>query len=495
MQRLVKVNLLVLIMLALFASATYSQGIEVDTCQNLSEFPAFEREQDATEVEQIYQQINIERLKLGLSAYGYNQSLALTADALAADITAKPTSVAIPEVSVGDPISQSVLKASGYEVWEDTNEYIVETTRSVHDFNSEDIDEIVDTLFGFDGSAGIVQDNAQTMLTSLTYREIGIAVKSRPASAQKVVVVMVGARANELPVVINFGGKRIQEREMVLSFHNENNRPQGSAIPPILGRVLRMELSNPNGGEPNAVNWQQICAWNPSDFQAGAAIDVTVKYIDLNNQEVTTLASQWLPSGEPPVVEPVGPTDTPTPTLTPTPSDTPDGPTPSDTPDIPTPAPESTLIVRCFDKDDSCDEVSPPLANGRLDIAGINYPDDPEKTRHVEISGCGNHTGVACGWWTFLEHGYDYTACEALTFDAYVDNPPAEVKLLIEFKLGPGKIYEPEIDLADTNTWTHYQIDLKLKGTKIDVITFIILENSLRRAVHIDNIQFEGCSF
>lgn len=486
MHRLGKVSLLVLTMLALFASVAYSQGIEVDTCQNLSGFPEFDREQDASEVEQIYQQINIERLKLGFSAYGYNESLALTADALAADITSKPTSDAIPEVSVGDPISQSLLNAYGYEVWEDTNEYIVEATRSVHDFNSEDIDEIVDTLFGFDGTAGIIQDNAPAMLTSLNYREIGIAVKSRPASAEKVVVVMVGARANELPVVINFGGTRIQAREVVLSFHNETNRPLGVAKPSILGRVLRMELSNPNGIEPNTVNWQQTCAWNPSNFEAGATIDVSVKYIDVNNQEVTTLASQWLPSGEPPVVEPVDPTATPTPvdpTATPSPTNT------------PTPDEDSTLLIRCFDKDDSCAELRPPLANGRLSNAGIDYPDDPIQTRHVKISGCGNAGVDACGWWTFLEHGYDYRTCEALTFDAYVDNPPAEVKLLIEFKLGPLKIHEPEIELDDTDTWTQYRIDLELNDTSIDVITFIILRNSLRRAVHIDNIQFEGCSF
>lgn len=163
-------------------------------------------------------------------------------------------------------------------------------------------------------------------------------------------------------------------------------------------------------------------------------------------------------------------------------------------PPIETPTESNSFIVRCFDQDASCPELKPPLANGRLSDALIEYSEEGD-SRHVKISSCGNTTGVACGWWTWLENGYDYTNCEALTFDAYADDSSTPVRLLIEFKLGPLKIFEPEITLGDNTTWAKYQIDLDLNDTKIDTITFIVQANPSFSPLHIDNIQFENCSF
>lgn len=290
-------------------TAAAGQDIQLDACISLAEFPTFERQQDVSEVEQIYQQINIERLTSGRSAYGYNESLSNTATAIAGSLVATAADESIPTTSVGDESAQQILESNGYERWPDDNGFIVEATRSVHDIGNQSVDDIVDTLFEKAGNRGLVQENARSMLESSSYREIGIAVTNRPATREKVVVIIVGARPNEFPVVINFGGRTVTEYASVLSFHNEENRPEGSSSPSILGRLLTLELRNPMNQESsfNVVNWQPYCAWYPSNFAPGVPIDVEVQFTDLKGQQVLTSVSEWMPDGELPIAAPPPP--------------------------------------------------------------------------------------------------------------------------------------------------------------------------------------------
>lgn len=151
----------------------------------------------------------------------------------------------------------------------------------------------------------------------------------------------------------------------------------------------------------------------------------------------------------------------------------------------------TSLMIRCFENDATCTEAKPILGNGSIGIAGINFPNG-----HLKITGCGNAGEHACGWWTWLDRNYDYNDCEVLAFDAYVENPPAEIQLLIEFKLGAGiKIYTTELELEESDTWIPYRIDYNFKDNPISEVTLLIQKNQLKRAVHFDNIRFENCFF
>lgn len=313
----------ILFCLMLSIGAATGQEIQLDTCVNLAEFPEFELQQNVSETEQIYQQINIERLRSNRPAYGYSTSLSTAAAAIAGMLIGIPADEPIPETSTGDQLTQGILESTGYERWPDDNGFIVETTRSVHGIGEQSVDDIVDTLFGKVGNRGSVQDNALSMLESLNYREIGLAIITRPSTREKVIVVLAGARPNQFPVVVNFGGTTITQYGSVLSFHNETNRPRGSASPSILGRIESIGLRNPVNGEDafSTVSWRPFCAWYPSNFGPGESIEVEMQFTDLNGQQVITRTSEWTPSGEAPIASPEsGGTPTPTPTdIQPTP--------------------------------------------------------------------------------------------------------------------------------------------------------------------------------
>lgn len=286
----------------------YGQDIQNDTCVNLNVLPSFQREQDASEIEQLFQQINIERLRSGRPAYGYSTSLSNTAAAIAGALAAIPANQTIPPTSIGDEVTQQILEASGYEPWPDDNVFIVEATRSVHPVGKQNIDDIVETLFGKAANRGSAQENATAMLESSTYREIGLYVINRPATGEKVVVILVGSRPNEFPVVINFGGNTVTEYGSVLSFYDETNRENGIPASQVLGKILTIGLRNPMGDSEvfSSTNWQPYCLWYPSNFERGASIDVEVQYTDRNALQVVTRASDWMPQGQPIAAPPDG---------------------------------------------------------------------------------------------------------------------------------------------------------------------------------------------
>ncbi|GAB5492272.1 MAG: hypothetical protein Phog2KO_24870 [Phototrophicaceae bacterium] len=279
-------------------SSIFVVGQGNNSCSNVTQLPNFVRNLNAVEWQQVYQEINIRRIDRNLAAYGYNVNLRNAAIIIANQLTATNSDLEIAEsnINVQSPQFQTLLAPY---IWDDGDQLpIVDSTRSVHRLGSDSVDQIVNDLFGNASMNGVVQSNSRDLLQNTRYREIGIAVASRPATQEKVVVIVLGSRRNVYPLVINFGGNMITSLPVLLSFHNEQVLPQGDVNNGTMGNIFNISLTNNRTNEVgDPFIWTRFCNYLPS--QSEGELDLNITYTDINNLQSNARAGDWMPSGSP----------------------------------------------------------------------------------------------------------------------------------------------------------------------------------------------------
>jgi uncharacterized protein YkwD len=284
--------------------------------------------------------VNETRLDEGLDPYGQSRLLAKAAQRHADDI-AENGLANLDDLHQGSDGSdeQERVRESGYAAWNENDGQLVVAENVWLGRGSPE-----DALASF-----LEDEDHRDHLLSDAYREIGIGVATNP-DGRSIYVLDFGARPNVLPIFINDGAARTENREVAIRLTNERVRPEGEGAG-YIGEAIEIRISNEPSFE--ALPWQawaRLVSWLLPDTPGEHT--VYVQFRDAAGRTAASADGIVLDTGTPGV-----PTASPlTVTLTPT-KDAPLSPSPTSA-SLPTPeAPTSDASA-----DPLASPTSPPAA-------------------------------------------------------------------------------------------------------------------------------------
>lgn len=148
-----------------------------------------------------------------------------------------------------DGVPRELADEFGFPRWPDNGQRVI--NEAVNYIGIESPDFFAETE----------QETFIDILQNTFYREMGVAVASYQAVAagtvQNVYVVVMGARPNVLPVVINDGAETVYSRDVDLYIHNEFSLAYETE-PDIIQRALRFRIANSEAGLDDAqpIEWE-----------------------------------------------------------------------------------------------------------------------------------------------------------------------------------------------------------------------------------------------
>jgi hypothetical protein len=169
-------------------------------------FPSRTTAQDgnATVADQLYVQLNQELIDKGAKPLGRDPMLDAVAEVIADELSTTGSYQSVPP---------AVAASLGYPAWPDNNRRVITTP-----FNFIGVQTPSEVASFLSGGIAATLNNSP-------FREMGIATSSRVAgiggTEQAVYVIVLGARPNVIPVVINDGSSQVFSRNVVLYLHNE----------------------------------------------------------------------------------------------------------------------------------------------------------------------------------------------------------------------------------------------------------------------------------
>ncbi len=195
--------------------------------------------------------VNETRLDEGLDPYGQSRLLAKAAQRHADDLA--ENGLADPDdlhQGADGSDEQERIKESGYAAWiEDDGRMVVAENVWLGRGTPED------ALVSF-----LEEQDDRDDLLSDAYREIGIGVAT-DAEGRNVYVLDFGARPNVLPIFINDGAVRTENREVAIRLTNERVRPEGEGAG-YIGEAIETRISNePSFEELPWQSWAPLVSW------------------------------------------------------------------------------------------------------------------------------------------------------------------------------------------------------------------------------------------